>query len=238
MKKFQKLKGPAVLAGLAIVLLFASVGMTSGQESFVQLDIGGATLEGKYFLGAVKGTDAVLLHPGLQVYRANIEEGDMRITSGLNPNTQFAKYQGNRTLNIEVGPNVYPGTFPVMPLKGDLFASGPISQGPKIDATFRWNSSNMSHATFPIRLGNIVSPSAGPYFLKTEVLILPKNASLKVNGILGRSKADPTLQYSPDYPGGSNVTSIGVSGLSPFAEWISIKLDGESLAKAPWVPDP
>ncbi|HSD58334.1 MAG TPA: PAN domain-containing protein, partial [Methanotrichaceae archaeon] len=238
MKEYQKLRRPLALAGLAIVLLFASVGMTSSQESFVQLDISGATLEGKYLLGAVKGPDATLIHPGLQVYRADIEEGDLRITTGLESGTSFAKYQGNRTLSIEVGPSVYPGKFPVMPLKGDLFASGPISQGPKIDATFRWNSSNMSHATFPIRLGNIVTPSSGPHFLKTEVLILPKDVSMSVSGIYGRSKADPTLQYSPDYPGGSNVTLIGVSGLSPFAEWISINLDGKPLSKAQWVPNP
>jgi hypothetical protein len=31
---------------------------------------------------------------------------------------------------------------------------------------------------------------------------------------------------------------IAAYGLSPFAEWTTIKLDGESLAKAPWVPDP
>ena len=56
--------------------------------------------------------------------------------------------------------------------------------------------------------------------------------------LYGRSKADPTLQYSPDYPGGSNVTLISVSGMSPFAEWISINLDGKPLSKAQWVPNP
>lgn len=238
MKKFQKLILPVALAGLAIVLLFASIGMTHGQESFVQLDISGTTLDGKYLLGAVKGPDATLLHHGLQVYRANIEKGDMRITAGLISGTSFAKYQGNRTLNIEVGPNVYTGTFPVTPLQGDLFASGSISQGPKIDATFEWNSSQMSYATFPIRIGNIVTPSSGPHFLKTQILVLPKDASLAVSGILGWSKADPALQYSPDYPGGNNVTLISADGLSPFAEWTTINLDGKPLAKAPWVPDP
>ena|GEM_PF-2245129 len=238
MKKFHELRRPVALFSLAIVLLFASAGMTSGQESFIQLDISGATLEGKYFLGAVKGPDAVLLHPGLQVYRANIEEGDLRITTRLNPNTEFAKYQENRTLNIEVGPNVATAGFAAIPLGGDLFASGPVSQDPKIDATFRWNSSEMYYAIFPIRTGNIVTPASGPHFLKTEVLILPKDVSMRVSGIYGRNKADPTLKYSPDYPGGNNITGIHVSGLSPFAEWVSIELDGKPLVKAQWRPDP
>lgn len=238
MEKFQKLRYPAALASLIIVLLFVSVGMTFCQESFVQLDISGAALEGKYFLGAVKGPDATLLHPSLQVYRANIEEGDIHITASLESGTPFAKYQGSRTLNIEVGPNVVTAGFAALPLKGDLFASGPISQDPKVDATFRWNSSEMYYAIFPIRLNGIVTPTSGPYFLKTEVLILPKDVSMRVSGIYGRSKADPTLKYSPDYPGGNNITGISVSGLSPLAEWISIGLDGKPLVKAPWRPDP
>jgi hypothetical protein len=112
----------------------------------------------------------------------------MHISSEMIPDSPLAKLQGNRGFNIEVGPDVDTGGFSAIPLQGNLTVSGTANQEPRIDATFEWNHSEMRYALFTINFENIAS---SPSTLESQVLILPKDASLVISsGVYGIGNAD------------------------------------------------
>lgn len=236
---FKKLRRPAVLACLAIILLSFSVAMTSGQlQSSSLLNIDKATLEGKYFFARYTSTinqSIIIFSPEILVYRADVEKGEMHITSQVIPDSALAKLQGNREFTIEVGPDVDTGGFSAIPLQGNLTVSGTASQEPKIDASFEWNHSEMHYALFSIKFENL---AAAPITMETQVLILPKDTTLLISsGIYGyNGKADiPALVYSPNYIKGHKDMLFQAEGLSPVTNLETVAIDGKPLSKAPWV---
>lgn len=239
MSEFQKLRRPVALACLAIVLLFFSVSMTSGQpQSSSLLNIDKAVFEGKYFLALYKSTinqSITIYSPEILVYRADVEKGEMHITAQVIPDSALAKLQGNREFTIEVGPDVDTGGYSVIPLQGNLTVSGAASQEPKIDASFEWDHSQMHYALFSIKFKNLV---ATPPIMETQVLILPKEASLLISSgvypYTGNSNA-PALVYSPNYIKGHKDMLFQAGGLSPVSKLDTVALDGKPLSKAPWV---
>lgn len=258
-KDLRKLVSLIVLTSLTTVLLSAAVDRAQGIESVGKFDISGATLEGKYLLGLVRGQQKLdaqgeskpawtLVNYGLEVWRANFRAGDITVTAKLNGNTgsNFAKDNGNNPLSISIG-DPLSSFFATTCFEGEgCFSGSPgqqkvgtLDQEPQVIATLKWNNTidnlgvrAMSWALFPVTTGFIKSGTPqGPLDLTTEVLILPEEASLYVdNGPFGFGRADPDLVLLSDQPG-LNAITVSTNGLSPFAEWKSIALDDIILRK-------
>lgn len=258
----RKLISTIVLTSLTAVLLSAAVDRAQGIETVGKFDISGATLEGKYLLGIVRGQQKLgaqgeskpawsLLNYRLEVWRADFQAGDITVTAKLNGNTgsDFAKDNGNNPLSISIG-DPLSSSFATICFEGEGCVSGSpgqqkvgtLDQEPQASATLKWNNTldslgvrAMSWALFPVTTGFIKSGAPpGPLDLTTEVLILPEEASLYVDsGPLGFGRSDPDLVLLSDQPDFNGIM-VGTNGLSPFAEWKSIALDDLVLPKVPY----
>lgn len=258
----RKLVSLVVLTSLTAVLFSATVDRALGIETVGKFDINGATLEGKYLLGLVRGQQKLdaqgeskpawtMVNYGLEVWRANFKAGDITVTASLNGNTgsNFAKDNGNNPLSISIG-DPLSSSFATICFEGEGCLSGSpghqkvgtLDQEPQVSATLKWNNTldnlgvrAMNWALFPVTTGFIKSGTPqGPLDLTTEVLILPEDASLYVdNGPFGFGRADPDLVMLSDQPGFNGIM-VGTNGLSPFAEWKSISLDDMALTKVPY----
>lgn len=236
MNSFRKLRCIAVLASLTFVMLLAPVGISCGADTGGKLskfDVNGATLEGKYLLGIAPGPTWKVTAYRMAVYRADAETGDITVSAKLLKDSKAAIDQPDRKMSVDIT-----GPFPS---PGEFSDNRPWSQEPQVSATFKWDHGlsdpKMRYAWIVYTIGNL-KPSLGtlPIDIKTDILILPKDVSMYItNGLFGYGKADPPLVYPdnyPDNPAGGTV-GIDVDGLSPFATWKTIELDGRPLTKVP-----
>lgn len=239
-----------MLASLALILLSALANISFGVEipstsdtTLNTLTINGATLEGKYLLGIVKGEDKSYENPAwtlathrISVYRANFLQGNMTITAKANGNTQskLANSQGDAPVYISIG-SICTDLGDCGRGSDPQESKGSLNEEPKVSGYFNWDYDQMGWAGFPFTISGLKSSSpAGIHDITSYILILPQETTLNMPGDAGSGKDDPKLIDTIWKTSLKDGITIGVWGLSPFAVLKSIELDGRPLTKVPY----
>lgn len=205
MQRFNKFECLIVMSCLAFVFFSAFMNMSSGLEipstsdtTLTTLDINGATLEGKYLLGIVKGEDKsnennvvkpawILATYRISVYRANFPEGNMTITAKANGNTgsELAKSQGDTPVYISIG-SICTDLGDCRRGSDPQESKGPLSEEPKVSGYLNWDYDQMGWAGFPFTISGIKSSSpVGIHDITSYILILPQETTLNMPGDAG-----------------------------------------------------
>ncbi len=211
----------ALLAWLAVP--------TAARGQFLTNHVTGAQLRASYFQatyapGPTHSWPALQGHL-LHLYRATIDEGTITIGATLAANT---------------APRVAHGSMQTLSIKhtaGSIWADshvGPPGQQLDVEIDLPWDKAPTIFGyplflAYEVEVGSLYATCGSVYgcTVKQTIVVLPKRAAIAIGGV---ERAIPTLLTRQ-----TTFIDLGSAGISPFAEWESIALDGVAMTKVPFM---
>jgi hypothetical protein len=211
----------AVLAWLAVAV--------PARGQFLTSQVGGAQLRASYFQatynpGPTHSWPAMQGHL-IHLYRATIDEGTITIGATLAANS---------------APRVAHGSMQTLSIKhtaGSIWADshvGPPAQQLDVEIDLSWDKAPTIFSyplflSYEIEVGSLYATCGSVYgcTVKQTIVVLPARAAIAIGGV---ERSIPTLLSRQ-----TTFVDLASAGISPFAEWESIALDGVALTKVPFM---
>lgn len=213
-----------------VVLACLLAAVPARGQDFLSSTVTGAQLRASYFQ-ATYGPQPGQSWPAMQghlvhVYRASIDDGTITLGATL---------AANSAPRAALGPSSMQ-TLRITHVAGTVAADthiGTPSQALSVEAALVWDKAP-SIFTYPLVLAYDVEVSGlsaacgnSVCNVKQTILVLPKRAAIAIGGV---ERTIPMLLSRQ-----TAHVDLASAGISPFAEWESISLDGVALTKVPFM---
>jgi hypothetical protein len=213
------------------VLAWLAVAQPALAQPFLTDQVGNAQLRASYFAATwapPPGQSWSTLQGHLiDVYRATIDDGTITLGATL---------AANSAPRTALGPSSSQ-TLYIRHVAGTVAADTDLGTPDKqlaVEVALPWDKAPTIF-TYPlvlaydVEVANLYATCGAVYgcTVKHTILVLPKRAAIAIGGI---ERSVPTLFYRQ-----TKYFDLASAGISPFAEWESISLDGVAMTKVPFM---
>jgi hypothetical protein len=215
---------------VAVLACLAVAAPARGQTAFLASEVANAQLRAKYFSSdfqAPSGQTWSVQDHLVHVYRATIAEGTITIGATLAANTPPRAAMPPASQQSLSLTHVW-GTTPA------AIQYGSASQTLSVQLPITWSkgSTIFSYPLFlayDVAVGSLSARcgAASGCPIRHTIVVLPSRAAVAIGGV---ERPVPTLLSRQ-----TTYVDLTSAGISPFAEWESISLDGAALTKVPFM---